>query len=255
MAEIARMNRARIGDYFWLTARLENFTLRRTRGVFCNSTYTESLVRPRARRTWLAPHALRPEFFAPLPAKVRPPILLNAGVISPRKRQRELLDVAENLHRRGLKFELRFIGLIHPAANDYAQGFRERIGPMEAAGYARYLGELPDSALVDCYDSAAGVVHFPTEEAFGNVVAESLGRELKFFGSRLGGIVDIAASAPGAELFAREDWAGLTDAIERWIKQGCPRPNGAAALMRERYHPTVIARRHLEIYREVLERH
>ena len=27
----------------------------------------------------------------------------------------------------------------------------------------------------------------------------------------------------------------------------------AAAVMRERYHPLVIARRHLEIYREVLE--
>ena len=96
------------------------------------------------------------------------------------------------------------------------------------------------------------MVHFPTEEAFGNVVVESLARDLKFFGSRLGGIVDIAAGVPGAELFERDDWTGLADAIQRWIEAGCPRPQGAAALMRERYHPVVIARRHLEIYREVL---
>jgi hypothetical protein len=44
----------------------------------------------------------------------------------------------------------------------------------------------------------------------------------------------------------------LTGAIGGWIKSGGHRPEGAAALMRQRYHPAVIAQRHLEIYREVL---
>jgi glycosyltransferase involved in cell wall biosynthesis len=253
MAQIARMNHAHIGSYQWLAARLENFTLRRTLGVFCNSRYTQSLAQPRARKTWLVPHALRLEFLDPPPdTGTRPPILLNAGAITPRKRQLELLDLAEKLHRRGLKFEFRFIGFVHSATDSYTKAFLERIKQMEAAGYARLLETLPDSELLRCYNSVAGMVHFPTEEAFGNVVVESLARELKFFGSRLGGIVDIAAGAPGAELFERDDWTGLADAIERWIKEGCPRPQGAAALIRGRYHPTVIAQRHLEIYREVL---
>ena len=59
MSEQARLIRPRIGSYAWLAARLENFTLSRTRGVFCNSSYTEALVRSRARRTWLMPHPLR----------------------------------------------------------------------------------------------------------------------------------------------------------------------------------------------------
>ena len=63
MAELARMFRARLGSYNWLAARLENFALRRTAGVFCNSAYTENLVRPRARKTWRVPNALRAEFF------------------------------------------------------------------------------------------------------------------------------------------------------------------------------------------------
>src|SRR5665213_1482490 len=50
MAELARLFPARVGSYGWLTARLENFALRRTTGVFCNSAYTEGLVRPRARK-------------------------------------------------------------------------------------------------------------------------------------------------------------------------------------------------------------
>jgi len=250
MAELARLVRPRIGSYLWLAARLENFTLPRTHGVFCNSIYTERLVRPHARKTWLSPHALRLAFLQPAPEmNPRPCVLLNAGVVSPRKRQLELLNVAEALHRRGLKFEFRFIGFTSPTP--YVAAFLEKIKALEAKGCARFLGAQPESELVGCYDAVAGVVHFPTEEAFGNVVCEALARNLKFFGSRVGGIVDIAQGAPGAELFAKDDWTGLTDAIARWISQGHSRPNDAHALMVARYHPEKVARQHVEIYREV----
>ena len=253
MAAQARQLKPRIGSYLWLAARLENFTVRRTLGVLCNSTYTQNAIRPKARRTWLVPHALRLAFFEyQPPAGARPCVLLNAGVICERKRQLELLNVVEALHRRGLKFEFHFIGFVPKADQGYASEFLRRIKPMEAAGYARFLGALPESELVRCYDSVAGVVHFPNEEAFGNVVVEALARDLKFFGSAVGGIVDTATGAPGAELLAQNDWTKLTDVIARWIEQGHPRPTEAAKLIRERYHPTAIARRHMEIYREVL---
>ena len=253
MAELARLNRPRIGSYAWLTARLENFILPRTAGVFCNSSYTEKLVRPRARRTWLMPHPLRQAFLDPAPdAGPRPCILLNVGAISPRKRQLELLDVAETLHRQGLKFEFRFVGFTHPAVAAYTQAFLKRIKPMEKAGYASFWGTPADSELLHYYDSAAAMVHFPTEEAFGMIVLEGLGRDLKFFGAHLGGIVDIAKDMPGVELFTRDDWPGLTAAIARWITQGHPRPIGAAALIRERYQPEALARQHVKIYQELL---
>jgi glycosyltransferase involved in cell wall biosynthesis len=254
MAELARLNRPRIGSYNWLTARLENFILPRTRGVFCNSSYTEKLVRPRARRTWLMPHPLRQAFLDPAPdAGPRPCVLLNVGAISPRKRQLELLDVAEALHRQGLKFEFCFIGFTHPTGEADTEAFRTRIKPMEAAGYARYGGAPGESELLHWYDAAAAMVHFPTEDAAPMVVLEGLGRDLKFFGARVGGIVDSTRDMPGAELFAPDDWPGLTAAIARWIAQGHPRPIGNAALIRERYHPIALAKRHIEIYREVLE--
>src|SRR5215472_8624198 len=44
MAELARLFGARVGSFAWLMARLEDFSLKRTAGVFCNSEYTESLV-------------------------------------------------------------------------------------------------------------------------------------------------------------------------------------------------------------------
>jgi glycosyltransferase involved in cell wall biosynthesis len=250
MVELAKLFRPRIGSYGWLTARLENFTLRRTGGVVCNSNYTKKLVEGRCPRAWVVHPALRPEFLEPVPATSRPCILLNAGVITGRKRQLELLGVAEELHRQGLKFEFRFIG--RTEKTDYCRAFQERIKPMEEAGYARYLGLLPNSELVRCYDSVSGMIHYSNEEAFGMNVAEALARNLKFFGSRLGGILDIASGVPGAELFEKDDWAGLTAAIAAWIRQGWPRPDGSNAIMRERFHPQVVARRHVEIYHEVL---
>jgi glycosyltransferase involved in cell wall biosynthesis len=161
------------------------------------------------------------------------------------------LDVAQQLHQQGQTFEFQFVGRDDPGTT-YTTAFLEKIKPMEAAGYARYIGLKSTSELIDCLDRSAALVHFPSEEAFGLVVAEALARNLKLFGARLGGIPDIADGTPNAELFGPEDWSGLTAAIARWIRNGFPRSPGAAETMRARYHPDVIAHRHLEIYREVL---
>jgi glycosyltransferase involved in cell wall biosynthesis len=251
MAELARMFHAHVGSYHWLAARLENFTLPRTAGVFCNSAYTEELVRPRANNIWRVPNALRGEFFGAIPTGARPPVLLNVGVITERKRQLELLDVVEKLKTRGLKFEFHFIGRLK-TSEPYAAAFQEKLKPLEASGCARYLGEFAAPELIRRFDMAGGLVHFPSEESFGLVVVEALARNMKIFGSRAGGIADTTAGASGVELFDTNDWNGLTDAIARWLEQGRPSASNGAAMMRERYHPVVIAKRHLEIYREVL---
>ena len=253
MAELAQLNRPRIGSYLWVTARLENFLLPRTAGVICNSLYSQRLIQPRAKKTWLIYPGLRGLFLQPpTHAGPREGALVIAGVISPRKRQLELLDVAETLHRRGLKFEFRFVGPTYNRQDPYVMAFLDRIRPMEVAGYARYLGTPSHAGMVECFDAASGMVHFPTEEAFGSVVAEGFARDLKFFGARTGGIVEIADGAPGAELFAPDDWPGLTEAVAQWIEEGHSCPAGASAIMRQRYHPEVYLRQHLQVYQEVL---
>jgi glycosyltransferase involved in cell wall biosynthesis len=250
MAELSRQQRPRIGSYLWLAGRLENYTLRRTDGVFCNSRYTEALVRPRTKRTWLVPHAIRLAFLdAPLPAPPPSCVLLNAGVISPRKRQLEVLDIAEALHQRGIHCEFRFIGYVK--GDSYGRRFLERIQSMQALGSARFLGPQPDGELVKCYDDASGVLHFPTEESFGNVVIEAMSRNLKVFASRVGGIIDTTQGIAGAELFEPTDWHGLCESITRWVRSGHPRLRQAAEVIRDRYHPRAIARRHIDIYRDL----
>jgi glycosyltransferase involved in cell wall biosynthesis len=254
MAELARLFRARFGSFHWLAARLENFALPRTAGVFCNSAYTESLVRPRARRVWRVPNALQEAFFLkPLPAgnKSRG-ILLHVGTVCENKQQLKTLEAARALHRKKLDFELYFIGPAN-TRDPYVRNFLDQVRAVEAAeGYARYLGTKSTGELIECFDQASALVHPPVCEAFGLVVAEALARNLKLFGLRSGGVTDIAEGVPGTELFAESDWAGLTEAMADWIGQGHPGADGAAAVMRQRYHPEAVAQQHLEIYREVL---
>jgi glycosyltransferase involved in cell wall biosynthesis len=254
MAELARLFKVPIGSYDWLAARLENFVLPRTAGVFCNSAYTESLVRPRARQGWRVPNALREAFFLKaLPAgnKFRG-ILLHVGVVCENKQQLKMLEVARSLHRRKLDFEMHFIGPAN-TRDAYVRNFLNQVRAVEETeGYARYLGNKSVEELIGCFDRASALVHTPVCEAFGLVVAEALARNLKLFGMRVGGVTDIAEGVPDAELFAENDWAGLTDAMARWIQQGHPRLSGAATVMQKRYRPEIITRRHVEIYREVL---
>ena len=255
MRAIAKINGAKIGSFFWLAEKLETRTLKKTSGVFCNSAYTESLVAARTGQTWRVPNALRQAFFEVPPARNKTgiPSLLNVGVIQPRKQQLELelLAAAKNLHRKGLKFALHFVGETAPATR-YGASFAQQLADAEKAGYARHLGQLTSSQLLAVMDAATALVHFPSEEAFGLVVAEALARNLKFFGARVGGIVDITQEVEGAELFEAGNFAALEDGLERWLKADGPPATGGAESMRHHFHPQIIARRHLEIYREVL---
>jgi len=268
MREITRLFAADYGLFGWLATRLEDFALRRTAGVFCNSEYTENLVGPRARKTWRVPNAIRKEFFraaAPDPGciirgkgervaaapKKQRPVLINVGAVTARKRQLELLKMSRELHEEGLVFELWFVGSAE-SANPYAGRFLNEVRTFESEGWVRYPGVKNTDELIRCFDESGALLHFPSEEAFGLVVAEALARGVKLFGTRTGGIIDIASGVSDAELFEVNDWSGLKRAVANWIRAGAPASSGGADLMRQRYHPDNVAGRHLEIYQEVL---
>ena len=201
-------------------------------------------------------NAVRLPFFDKPLTVSRPvhPILLNVGSLVAHKRQVEILAVARKLWQRGFRFELQFAGDIN-VKNGYTANFLCQLREAESAGYARHLGELPLDRLIAVMDGASALVHFPTEESFGLVVAEALARNLKLFAGSVGGVVDIAGGVEGAELFPGQDWPGLENSLARWLETGCPRSDATAMIMRERYHPDVIARRHVEIYRAIMKDH
>jgi glycosyltransferase involved in cell wall biosynthesis len=157
MAELARLFGARPLSYNWLAAKLEDWTLLRTGGVFCNSAYTEQLVSPRARKTWRVPNAIRSVFFRALPARAagQRPVILNVGVISPRKRQLELLRFARGWHEAGYRFVLDFVGACS-GTDDYQRTFQTELALAEQQGYVRFSGLLSEKVLIEKFDEALG---------------------------------------------------------------------------------------------------
>jgi glycosyltransferase involved in cell wall biosynthesis len=255
MRRVAAINKARPFSFLWLAAWLERIALPQTGGVICNSDYTRSQVSALAKKTWLVPNALQERFFAPAEAKPSAgvPVLLNIGAITSQKAQMAVLDIARRLHERKCRFEIHFIGKLDQSSS-YGAAFREKITEAEKIGYAKYLGWKSPEELIGVMDAAMGMVHLSLEESFGLVVAEGLARNLKFFGLRVGGVVDVTKGVEGAELFNPGDFAALEEAVIKWLAAGCPKPSGGMERMCERYHPEVIAHRHLEIYGEVLAR-
>lgn len=255
MERIYQMDLLGARSYYWLVSKLETHALGRTAGVLCNSIHTRHLVEGRTRKTWLVPNPLRIAFLeSGLPASRRNPVpvFLVVGVITRLKRPLEILQSIQALFHAGLRFQVRFIGAIS-TDQAYTRQFQECLEQAKAQGFADYLGSLDEAGVQQAMDEADALIHFPQEEAFGLVVAEALARDLKVFAARIGGIPDILEGTDGSEMF--EDFSMLEQGIARWIDKGCPRPSGNPALMRERYAPEVIARRHLEIYREVLSKY
>jgi glycosyltransferase involved in cell wall biosynthesis len=254
MDHLCRLLQARLASYWWIAARMEDFTLKRTGGVFCKYSHTERLVGDRAKRKWRVPNPVRREFFTPVPtctAIPGRPRLVNVGVVSPYKRQLEVLNAARELRREGFDFELVFVGQAHEK-NPYSREFLEQIRQLQPEGFVSHIPQKSGAELRQLFDESSALIHFAMEESFGLVVAEALARNLKVITPRVGGVVDIAKGVPGAELLERDDWQTLRSRISSWILEGCPRPTGAAEIMRSRYSPEVVSARHVEIYREVL---
>jgi len=251
MRAVARALRARLLSFNWITARLEALTLPRTQGVLCNSVYTELETLNLAKKTWRVPNALQPIFLEEpsLIPRAKPPILITAATFSPYKQQAEILDCLQRLRDRGFDFKMLFAG---KSDSPYGTKVLERLTQPQTACFAQYIGLKSAEELKAVLDSASAMIHFPVEEAFGLSAAEGLARNLKLFCARTGGLVDIANEVEGVELFDAKDWQGLERSIGAWLIAGAPTPVSSAEVMQRRYHPLSVARRTVEIYREIL---
>lgn len=260
MRAIFQVTRSRSFSYYWFAKHLESIALRRTQGVIAISPYVDALVSPLCRQTWFIPNALKLCFFDSTTDQARrpgPARLVNVGVISHRKRQVELLEHLLGL-RGEVAFEFTFVGKATPG-NPYAKRFQELLQVADTTyGGFKHREYLPDEAFRALYDDADAMIHFSTEESFGLTFAEALARNLTLFASDVGAIRQIAEGIPNCRIFAQDDFNGLTNSLQSWLRDGGyiePRATAPNQLTASRYHPKVIAMKHLAVYRDILRQH
>jgi glycosyltransferase involved in cell wall biosynthesis len=240
---------------YWLAQMLlGEFAISRHTGVVCISNHIASAVKGQSSKTWVIPNPVREQFFVPLKdaQKTDPINILVVGTIVENKQPLEILNVLTALYNKGCRFKAIFVGELSDHG-DYQKRFRFLINKADALGYAQYGGRVSINELITLMDSSSALIHFPLEEAFGLVVAESLARGLKLFASSVGGIRDIAQGITDAVLLKSGDFSRLEKSLASWIDQGAPMSKGASIIMKQRYLPNLIAKYHLKAYREVLD--
>ncbi len=135
---------------------------------------------------------------APAATHEGPPVVLCVGSIEGRKNHLALLDAAESLWARGLRFELRLIGLAQPATGAPALA---RLAELQAAGRpVRHDGPVGDDAVAAAYAACAFTVYPSIAEGFGLPVLESLAHGKPCVCSARGALGEAAAGGGCAAL-------------------------------------------------------
>jgi glycosyltransferase involved in cell wall biosynthesis len=248
---IAAFNRVPPFSYNWIAARLEGFVLPRTDGVICITNYTREAVKSLAPRTWILPNAVDKTFFdvQPAPDRAAPPVGLCVGSICARKNQNDFIRALDPLAK-GENFKILFAS--EPPGGTYGQEF---LSLVRERPWCEHIGFLNREQLKARLAAASFVVLPTREDNCPMVVLEGMAAGVPVLASNVGGVPDLIEPMktgllcdPDRPETFREGIAKML-ADRPWVQQMA---GAARAEALRRFHPKVIAKGHLEIYREIL---
>jgi glycosyltransferase involved in cell wall biosynthesis len=253
MRHIAALNRDRVFSYNWIAARLESFVLPRTDGVICITNYTREAVRGVAPRTWVLPNAVDQSFFevqaAPDPSL--PPVGLCVGTICARKNQNAFIQALDPLAQTR-KFKLIFAS--DPARDAYGKEFHRLV---QERPWCEHVGFINREQFKRRLATAAFVALPTREDNCPMVVLEAMAAGVPVMASKVGGVPDLIEPGKTGLFCDPGRPESFLEGVEKLLADRQWSQQLAAAAKVEalrRFHPLVIARKHLDIYREVLER-
>ena len=251
MRSVARISRARPFSYNWMAARLEGFVLPRTDGVVCITRYTQRAVERLARKTWILPNAVDASFFEvqAAPDTTTPPVGLCVGTICGYKNQNDFIRALDPLAKEK-KFKLVFLGQPEPGA--YGQEFLQLV---QARPWCEHVGFVSHEQF-KARLKAATFLALPTrEDNCPMVVLEAMAAGVPVLASNVGGVPDLIEHEKTGLFCDPQRPESFREGVARLLgepKLGRQLVANARAEAQRRFHPKIIAQRHLEIYREVL---
>jgi glycosyltransferase involved in cell wall biosynthesis len=251
MRLIARVLRAKFLSYHWLAARLESFVLPRTNGVVCITNYTRNAVKLLAKNTWVLPNAVDSSFFEinVAPVSGHTPVILCIGTIDRRKNQIAFIHALDSLANEQ-KFKVLFLGRPEPGV--YGEEFLKLV---QVRNWCEHVGVVGRDQMRKYFQSAALLVLPTLEDNCPLVVLEAMAAGVPVLASNVGGVPDLIQHEVNGLLCDPQRPETFRAAVCRFLEDPPFAGRLAAEAKRQaqaRFHPLVIARRHVEIYREVI---
>jgi glycosyltransferase involved in cell wall biosynthesis len=251
MRLIAEVTQAKALSFPWLAAQLEKITLPRTRGIVCITRYTQAAVKDLAPKTWLVPNAVDQSFFDINAQSDETRTVLCVGAISPRKNQNAFIRALDPLAS-DRKLKVVFLGMAQKE-EPYSAEFLELVAQRPWCEFAGFAGR---EVLKSRFKNATLLALPSLEDNCPMVVLEAMAAGVPVLAAKVGGVPDLVEDGQNGIFCDPLDPASIRAGIGRLLDnsgEAAALAARAKAQARERYHPAVVARRHCEIYREVLD--
>jgi glycosyltransferase involved in cell wall biosynthesis len=247
----------------WLQSYLEGVVVPQFDGVICITNYTREAIEHEVPKTWVVPNAVDPSFLelgqqrfsdggsrpSTIDSRSPCPIILCVANIDERKNQNAFIRALDPLAKK-MSFEVRFFGVC--GASDYAREFRELI---ESRPWCHYGGMLRREELLNQFEQADMLVLPTHEDNCPMVVLEAMASGVPVMASRVGGVPDLIDGVRTGLFCDPCDPESFRVGVKKVLEDREHAQRMASAAHDDamrRFHPKVIASKHLEIYREVL---
>lgn len=247
----------------WLQSYLEGLVVPRFDGVICITEYTRKAVEAEASKSWVVPNAVDLSFLelgqqrfsdgdsrpSTLDSRSPCPVILCVANIDERKNQNAFIRALDPLAKK-MSFEVRFFGGCR--ASDYGREFRELIASRPWCHYGGMLGRDELRSQFEQADMLALPTH---EDNCPMVVLEAMASGVPIMASKVGGVPDLIDGVRTGLFCDPYDPESFRVGVKRVLedREHAQRMASAAHdVAMRRFHPKVIARKHLEIYREIL---
>lgn len=247
---------------------LETFSIPRFDGVVCITNYTRENISDLARKTWVIPNAVDGTFFAlgeeRFKAQDSEPIhnlsrilgtppsrnILVVAHVQPRKNQNAFIDAIAPLATK-YGFCVRFFGRIS-AEKNFAEQFNRR---MRDHSWCSWEGMQGRVELRDAFRSADLLVLPSLEDNCPMSVLEAMAAGVPVIASNVGGVPELVTDGLNGLLCNPNSNDSMRECVDRILSNPDLASNlskNAFHLAWERFHPVSIAKRHAQVYREVI---
>jgi glycosyltransferase involved in cell wall biosynthesis len=198
------------------------------------------------------PNAVDASFFKVQPEinPGRPPVILCVGGICDRKNQNAFIRALDSLAA-GRRIRLVFLGGV---SREDPYG-REFFDLLRTRAWCEYAGFVDREKLKNWLHESTLLALPSLEDNCPMTVLEAAAASVPVIAAKVGGVPDLIEHGKTGLLFDPLNAVSMVGAVEKILAQPeFARMVAMAAKQgaHERFHPAVIARRHLEIYREVL---